>query len=498
MSSTYRKLALALPLALGLGACEKNFDGLNTNPNNSEVLNPAFLLSGALRANIFRLYDVPASQDGALLIIQHWAKVQYTNEDRYSFRAGSYQSIWDGFYAGGVQDFNLLIRTGREQNNPNMQAVGLIMRSYFFSILTDYYGDIPYSDALRIEENVLAPKYDSQEEVYNGLLADLKTAANQIQDNGPAVGGDILFAGNMDKWRRFANSLRLRLAMRISDANEAKARTEVAELLNGSAPLISNNTQNAQLVFLGASPNTNPVAVNRSTRDDHRVSRSITKRLAALNDPRLPIYARPAECKASNDSSVPDSTGLFRGVRNGLTNSNALGLGPLCSTSKVGDAFTKADAPGVLMTYAEVLFFRAEAIARGFITGSAQTEYNNAIAASMNQYGIVDSPTNTPVANYLAQQTVNIPITTGNYRQVIGEQKWIALYGQGNEAWSEWRRLDYPRLPVAASPLGTGSRIPVRFRYPANEQSLNTANYQAAVARQGEDLLVTKLWWDRF
>ncbi|UOQ78157.1 SusD/RagB family nutrient-binding outer membrane lipoprotein [Hymenobacter sp. 5516J-16] len=447
-----------------------------------------------MRSNVFRLYDVPASQDGALLIIQHWAKVQYTNEDRYAFRAGSYQSIWDGFYAGGLQDFNLLVRTGQEQNNPNMQAVGRIMRSYFFSILTDYYGDIPYSQALRIEENVLTPKYDTQEQVYTGLLTDLKEASNQIQINGPAVGGDILYNGDMDRWKRFANSLRLRLAMRISDVKEAQARAEIAELLNGSTPLISSNAQNAQLVFSGSAPNTNPIAVNRSTRDDHRVSRSITKRLAVLNDPRLPIYAKPAECKASNDAAAPDSTGLFRGVRNGLTNGNALALGPLCSTSKVGDAFTKADAPGVLMTYAEVLFLKAEAVARGFVTGVAQAEYNNAITASMNQYGI----TGAPVTAYLAHPSVSTPITQANYREVIGNQKWIALYGQGSEAWSEWRRLDYPRLPVAAASTGTGGRIPVRFRYPANEQSLNTANYQEAVARQGADLLVTKLWWDKF
>lgn len=484
MISRYRKLALALPLVLGLGACEKGFDELNTNPNNATVGNPAYILTNAQQSNIYRLFDVPANQDGGLLIIQHWAKVQYTDEDRYAFRAGSYQSIWDGFYAGGLQDFNELIEQGKATSNQNLQAVGLIMRSYFFSVLTDLYGDIPYSEALRLSENILVPKYDSQEEVYNGLLADLKTATGLIQVGGSAVEGDVMYGGDMAKWQKFANSLRLRLAMRIVDANPTVARTQVAELLGSNTPLISSNAENAQLNFLAGASNTNPVYFNRLTRDDHRVSRTITSRLSRLNDPRLGVYA--------NHPETGDSVAFYRGVRNGLTNAAASALGPFTSTSKVGSAFTAATAPGVLLTYSEVQFLKAEAIARGIVTGNAATEYQSAIRASMNQYGL----TGAAVDTYLAQPSV--VYNAGNFKQSIGDQKWIALYGQGVEAWSEWRRLDYPRLTVAASPVGAASsRIPVRFRYPANEQTTNATNRAAAVTRQGADLITTKLWWDK-
>ena len=383
-----------------------------------------------------------------------------------------------------MQDFAELIRQGKETNNENLQAVGLIMRSYFFSVLTDLYGDIPYSQALQLSENVLTPAYDAQEDVYKGLLADLKAANDLIKVGGYEVGGDIIYGGDMDKWQKFGNSLHLRLAMRLIDADPTLAKTEVAALLNGSTPLLSSVEENAQFDFLSGASNTNPIYFNRLTRDDHRVSRSITSRLNRLNDPRLGVYA--------NHPEAGDSTAFYRGVPNGLTSVAAAALGPLSTTSKVGSAFTAATAPGVLMTYAEVLFFKAEAIERGIVGGNAAVEYNNAIRASMAQYGF----TGAAVDAYLAQPAVKYDAS--NYKQSIGVQKWIALYGQGVEAWSEWRRLDYPKLPVAVSPAGAAmGKIPVRFRYPANEQTTNATSRAAAVERQGPDLITTKLWWDK-
>ncbi|TGE19245.1 SusD/RagB family nutrient-binding outer membrane lipoprotein [Hymenobacter elongatus] len=499
MLSKYNKIALMLPLALGLGACEKGFDELNTNPNNPLTISPETLLTGAETATAFRLFDVPVNMDGGLLIVQHWAKSQYTTEDQYRFRATSYQSIWDGFYTGtaalpgGLKDFNELLRIGKETNNPNLQAVAMIMRSYYFSVLTDVFGNIPYTDALKLsnEVNIITPKYDAQEVVYTGLLAELKQATTLLKTKSSLpVSGDVMYGGDMTKWEKFSNSLRLRLAMRVSDVKPAVARTEVADVLNGSNLLMTSNADNAQIVFLGAQPNTNPIFENRLTRDDHRVSQSITSVLSRRNDPRLPVYANPALCAGLTG----DSTGLYRGVKNGLSNPVAA-RGPLCSMSKVGDFFTKPSAPGVLMTYSEVQFFIAEARARTFVSGNAEQAYQDGIKASLAQYGIVDA---TAVKTYLDQALVAYDKTSlESQKESIGTQKWIALYGQGVEAWSEFRRLDYPKLSIAAVPTGAaGGKFPTRFRYPANEQSINTANYTDAVARQGADLIRTRLWWD--
>ncbi|UYZ63269.1 SusD/RagB family nutrient-binding outer membrane lipoprotein [Hymenobacter weizhouensis] len=485
--SRYKKLALILPMVLALGACEQDFDEINTNTNDAEVGTPSLILTNAQRSNVTRYWDVEANMDGGLLIVQHWAKIQYTNEDRYAFRTGSYQNIWDGFYAGGLQDFNKVISLGQEQDHKGYQAVGLIMRSWLFSLLTDMYGDIPYSEALRLQEGSASPKYDKQEDVYRGLLTDLKTAADMINSNTPAVQGDIMYGGSMMQWKKFANSLRLRLAMRVADADAALARTHAAEVLNSGVHFTSN-IDNAQVVYLSTTfPNNNPVHENRKTRDDHRISKTIVDKLTTLKDPRLLVYA---------DSVVLHRPGRswFVGVQNGLTNTQAATLG-LDSTSLVGDYFRRETAPAVIMTYAEVLFFKAEAIARGFVSnGVAATEYQNAIRASMSQFGIADAAA---VTTYLAQPSV--VYNAANYKQSIGEQKWIALFGQGLEAWSEWRRLDYPQLTVARNPVAAaGGRIPVRFIYPAQEQSLNQTNYNEAVARQGADRLTTKLWWDKF
>ncbi|WP_240935803.1 SusD/RagB family nutrient-binding outer membrane lipoprotein [Hymenobacter sp. HDW8] len=480
--SKYRKLTLIVPftLMLGLGACEKDFEELNKNPNVAEVATPSFVLTNALESTIDRQFGVEASMDGGDIIVQHMAKIQYPDEDAYFFRTGTYQNIWNGFYAQGLEDFNLISKLGVEQKNPNYQAVGLIMRAYTFSLLTDIYGDIPYSDALRAKEGVLQPKYDKQQDVYKGILGELKQATTLIDPSGSAISGDILFDGDMTHWLKFANSLRLRLAMRIVDADPATADPIIKEVLASPATLFQSNADNAQLQYGTAAPNNNPINENRKTRDDHRVSTTLVSKLTALKDPRLAIYAEK-----------PEAGGDYVGVPNGIDAETANGLG-LSKTSRLGNYFTRADAPGVLMTYAEVLFFRAEAIARGLVAGNAATTYTSAIRASMEQFGITD---NAAITAYLAQPAV--VYNAANYKQSIGNQKWIALFQQGLEAWSEYRRLDYPN-DLKPGPEAALAKLPTRFIYPGNEQSVNLANYKAAVANQGADNLTTKLWWDKF
>lgn len=216
------------------------------------------------------------------------------------------------------------------------------------------------------------------------------------------------------------------------------------------------------------------------TRQDYRISKTIVDRLAGLNDPRLPVYAQLTD-------SAPR---IYKGVPNGLLTDDANSLG-LSRTSRPGDYFRAPHAPAVIMSYAEVLFDLSEAVSRGFTTGNAADLYKQAVLASLAQYGITDA---TVTANYLAQSTVQYD--AGNYKKSIGDQKWIALFGQGLEAFAEWRRLDYPQLtPAVAGTLG--GKMPLRFIYPGSEQSLNGESYTKAVEHQGADLLTTKLWFDK-
>ena len=357
-----------------------------------------------------------------------------------------------------------IIKIGETENQPNYKAVATIFRSWVFLLLTDAYGDIPYSQAININEYI-TPAYDAQKDVYHGLLNDLKTAVALIDPTKKAISGDVIYSGNLTKWKKFANSLCYRIALRIADKEPEVAKQAIAEI--PVADLIGDG-ETAQLVYL-TSPNQNPIALFFETRDDYRVSKSIVETLKSLNDPRLPVFANKTE------TATPE---IYIGVPNGLTTSAASALG-FSKTSKIGTYFTSPQTPGVILSTAEVLFGRAEAAARGFTTENAETLYNQAIKASLKQFGI----TSDDVVNaYLAQPSVKY--NSANYKQSIGVQKWIALFGQGLEAFAEWRRLDYPQLPPAVAGTLDG-KIPVRYIYPGSEQSLNLKNYKAAVARQG-------------
>jgi hypothetical protein len=221
------------------------------------------------------------------------------------------------------------------------------------------------------------------------------------------------------------------------------------------------------------------VATVFDTREDYRISKTIVDRLKALNDPRLPVYAQP----------TIDAPYSYTGVPNGLLTNDANSLG-LSKTSRPGDYFRAPHAPAVIMSYAEVLFDLSEAAARGFTSGNAADLYGQAVKASLAQYAITDA---TVVGNYVGQPAVQY--NAGNFKKSIGEQKWIALFGEGLEAFAEWRRLDYPQLSPAVAGTLDG-KIPVRFIYPGKEQSLNGENYTKAVQHQGPDALTTKLWFD--
>jgi hypothetical protein len=465
-------------LAMVAVSCKKDLAEINKNPNATENPQPDYLLTASQKLTADLYWGADNNFNSSLLIIQHWAKIQYTEPDRYIFSNSSFTSLWNTGYAQSVTNLNTIIRLPDEKANVNYKNVALILRAWVFCLLTDAYGDIPYRQAGDIKNN-LTPAYDTQKDVYYGLLDDLKTAAAALTTTGNAIAGDIIYSGKIDRWKKFANALRLRVALRIADREPEKAKQTIAEVLADAGGLIGSNAETAQFVYT-TSPQQNPVSAWFDTRDDYRIAKTIVDKLYALNDPRLPIYAnKPTDASVSN----------YVGVPSGLTTSDANNLG-FAKTSRPGSYFYAPTAPAVIISYAEVLFDRAEAAARGFTAEDATALYNAAITASLNQYGITDA---TVVGNYIAQPSVKYD--AANFKKSIGEQKWIALFGEGLEAFAEWRRLDYPQLtPAVAGVLD--NKIPVRFIYPGSEQSLNGDNYKKAVANQGTDNLLTRLWFD--
>ena len=477
MKLKYTFLICSAAASMALSSCKKDLSEINQNPNASENAQPDYLLTGATKATADTYWGTTNNMDASLLFVQHWAKIQYTDPDRYIYTNTGLQELWTVGYTKSILNYNQIIKLADEQANPNYKGVALVLRSWSFSLLTDNYGDIPYTEATNIDE-YLTPTYDKQKDVYFGLLEDLKTAQASLSTSGPVIGGDVIYKNNIVLWKKFANSLRLRIALRIADREPEKAKAVIAEIQAEGSGYISANNETAQMIYL-ASPNQNPISNLFDTRDDYRISKTIVDRLFALNDPRLPVYA------SKTQAATPTN---YVGLPNGLLVGDASNLG-FTRTSKPGAYFLAPSAPAVIMSYAEVLFDRAEAAARGFTAENAADLYKQAVTASLQQYNVGDADVNA----YLASPAVQYD--AANFRKSIGDQKWIALFGQGLEAFAEWRRLDYPQLqPAVAGTLG--GKMPLRFLYPDKEQSLNGANYKAAVASQGADQLTTKLWFD--
>ena len=353
----------------------------------------------------------------------------------------------------------------------NELAITDILEVVTWYYLVTTYGDIPYSEALDI--NNPFPKYDDAKTIYGDLLARLDADISALNTaSGSFETADIIYNGDIAAWKLFANSFKLKMGMTIADVDNETAKTTVESAV--AAGVFTTNDNNAVFRYLSTPPNTNPIWVDlvQSGRKDFVGASTIVNTMGALDDPRINAYF------------TIDANGGYSGGNPGESSNYA-------TFSKPAETITAPDFPASLLDYSEVEFLLAEAIERGYNVGAtAATHYNNAVTASVMEWG----GTEADASSYLAQPSVNYTTATGNYKEKIGTQKWIALYNRGWDAWIEWRRLDYPQLAPAASAL---SDIPLRYPYPVNEQNVNRLNYEAASAAIGGDDVTTKLWWDK-
>jgi hypothetical protein len=341
-------------------------------------------------------------------------------------------------------------------------------------------GNLPYSQALK-GDTVLHPAYDTQASIYDSLFANLAKANSEFDFAPSATGfpnGDLMYGGKLAKWQKFANSLRLRLAMHLSNANPTKAASEAAAAVAAAGGVFTSSADNAELMYLATSPNQNPIYADAhvGNRDDYGLSRSFVDTLKSWADPRLPVYAQ-----------IPPAGTGYRGLANGLLDGEKIDtLDALKYISRIGALWRESpDAPLELLSYSEVLFLQAEAAERGWIPGgttAAATFYTNAITASMKQFGVPDTAT----TRYLAQAKVGYTAagdSLAGHLQQIAYQKWLSMFMQGPEAWTEVRRTGVPTIVPGCHAVTRSS--PERLPYDDNEAVLNKANLDAAVASQG-------------
>ena len=475
--------------ALAFTGCRKDFEEINTNPNEPTAVSTGFLLTSAQKATMDRVYDSFWGSRRGMQTAQYWSSNQYSNESRYQYRDATANNAWASFYAGPLQDLQTIIDLNSGDNagdyagygdNANQIAVAKILQAWIYQHLTDAFGDIPMSQALQGVSNT-TPAYDSQASVYASLITMLDEAMDGMT-SGAGPQGDQIYGGNMDQWTKLANSLKLRVAMRMSDVNAEAAQT-AAEAALSSGMIIAGNEDNALFAYLSGAPNNNPINEDYKTRNDFAASNTMVDYLTSLNDPRVGVYYAEAV-----------NGGGYIGEVYGLSEANAA-ITMNDDVSQRGTAILAADFPGILFDAAQTHFLAAEAAERGWTSIlSAEEHYNAAIALNMNFWGITDEAA---IADYTTQESVAYATAEGDWKTKIGRQKWVALYMQGYEGWAEYRRLDFGLLnPCADGVLAGDGNVPARMWYPLDEQTLNGANWSAATDAGATDLLETKLWWD--
>jgi hypothetical protein len=461
-------------VALTTISCDKDFDTVNQSPNQSPVTDPNLLLSGTINTTLDVMYNAQIGGDMGLCWAQQWSKVQYNDEERYIPRRANMNAVWTNLYANVIAESKSAVELSVAAGNENLQAANLVIQANAFQILTDIYGPVPFTQA--IDPNNAKPAHDSQEVVYDGILAMLDEAEALFAtgDGEITATADLLYHGDVVKWRKLANSLKLKALMRISHKRNVSA--EVQALVAGGM-LMSSNDDSAQMVYTGAQPDANPIyeTIVYSNRTEYKVSSVLVSQLNSVNDPRLAVFAKKNNANA------------YVGNQPGVEHPSAY-----AAYSSPGAKYLDPTLPGVILSYAQVELYLAEAANEGIIPGGlaeARNHYFAGITANMQFNGV----SNAAITAYNTQTIIDLA-TQAQAREIIALQMWFALYGQGIEAWTEYRRTGFPTLsPVAGAAI---SEIPRRFYFSTNSQNFNQSNYAAASATLSDgDSMLSKVWW---
>ena len=497
-----------------LASCsDSHFEDINKDPNRPENATTTTILLSAEKQLIDNIRNENSSLRGTQLFAQYYSQNIYSDQSRYDIPRSYSDTYWSNAYKA-LNNLNEIIilntdpakkdvaSAGVAGSNQNQIAIARILKAYTFQGLTDVFGNIPYQSygnkdpefqALQQTPENLSPAYASQQKIYLDILNELKAAGDTLLKYRTATtfgNYDVIYKGRNDLWAKFANSLRLRIATRIRAKLPAESNTHFEDAL--AKGVFASNTDNAVFKYQALAPNESPLfrATVTANRKDFAVSHVLINVLKGqigtvkVQDPRLPIYA------------TKNAAGEYTGQPYGLPVA-AAGLLTATDVSLPGTLINAANYGEVLLEYAEVAFLISE------YKSWDQQAYVNGVTASLQKWGVLQ----TDITTYLAA------LPKADKENVLN-QKYLALYTQGDEAWSEIRRTGYPTFLVKSGdvvwsrtangqttdykfqPL-FGEGVPLRLYYPPKEQSVNLANYQNAVKSQGNDDITTPLWWDK-
>lgn len=484
MKHTIKNIFTAASIAfilLSANGCKKvDFGNINQNPNQTTEPITSALLTNALAVAANNVWDQGGIRTIPGYYAQYFTQTQYTEFSRYTKTTTN----MDLFYAGVINDLQVIIdynsnddtkgKAALNGSNNNQIAIARILKAYNIWWMTDLWGDIPYSGALKGNGSVA---YDKQQDIYKNLIKELKEAVEQF-DGGAIFKGDILFNGNIAKWKKFANSVRLLMALQMSKVDANLGKAEFASVLSHAAGVIDANADNATMNFPGGAFDNNFYNYYFVVlRDDEAVAKTMTDWLSSRNDARINAYG---------SSTV--------GFPYGLTRDNAVAFGNANTNfaRPIHPGLRTPTSPTVLLGAANIWLARAEAASRGWTAENAGTAYAKGIEESMRQWGVYNAVS---LVTYLSQPGVDL--AGGSALEKIANQQWAAWYPNGTQGWSVWRRTGFPILTPAP---GQANPIPRRMTHGANEANLNPQNWAAGTAGytvNGEkDSQWGRMWWD--
>lgn len=476
------KTVTAIILLGGMESCTKNFEEINTNPNLPlpEDVPATNLLAFAIEDHAYNVFNSWGDMNEPSTYSGQLAKIAYVDESRYQFRDATVKNMW--LYASrDIKNLEVVLAKARATESVNMEAVALTFQSFIWQFATDRWRDIPFTSASQGDQGVITNTYDEQEVIYPELLSRLRKANDLFnrKADDKLGSGDLLFKGEVLKWQKFANSLRLRMAIRISSIAPQLAREHIEEIASNPSqfPVISSNEDNAFFNWTSSLPYWDPWYEDGTSRDDHSLSDIMINTLKDLQDPRLPVYAHPAA-----------TDGEYRGAVIGPSKAN-IGS-PTSQFSRIGTRFRDViNGFSPFMRASEVYFIYAEAAQLGWTVGlDAKAAYDKAVTLSLTENEIEEDA----IQSYLSGPAK----FSGNLEQ-IHLQKWISLFKNGQEAWAESRRTDVPLMPAAeGSPYSGHNRPPFRYPYPTSETTLNRENSAPFVASVKDNFWGKKMWWD--
>ena len=476
-----KNILYTLLLALVVVGCDDRLDDLNTDKKNPASVDPQSLFANATREIVDNMVSMSVNDNPFRLYSQQWAQTTYPDESQYNMTT---REIPYNFFVNQYRDVlvnlnesKMLIQTQLDEGTSsasdatlaNRMAIIDVLMGYTYITLVDAFGNVPYSQALNPDEYSF-PAYDDARTIYDGVDATLATASATLANGeGDGFDADLVYGGDAEAWGVFANSLRLRMAMRLADVDAATSVSRANAAM--AAGVISSNADNFSMAYQSTSPNSSPLHEDLvlSGRADFVAANTLVDYMNSLDDPRRAVYFR---------QNLGD--GVYSGGIYGTANSYS-------GSTQVGDILHQPETPGVLMNYAEMHFLMAEMAERGGynVTGSAADHFNAGVEASFDQWEVDGGAAFAASLGYAGGST---------WKQEIGTQMWVALYNQGFEAWNSWKRLDFTGFN--APPGMTLSDIPVRLLYPDREATLNGDALAAAQSAIGGDEMTTRVFWD--